>query len=67
MEGLRHFSHAHANHICNSFRSAIFTQLQEHTGLGLVDMQLEHAEHDPLASPPPSSCDQKEPILAGGG
>lgn len=53
MEGLRHFSHAHANHICNSFRSAIFTQLQEHTGLGLVDMQLEHAEHDPLASPPP--------------
>lgn len=52
MEGLRHFSHAHANHICNSFRSAIFTQLQEHTGLGLVDMQLEHAEHDPLASPP---------------
>lgn len=24
------FSHAHANHICNSFHSVIFTQLQQH-------------------------------------
>ena len=41
----------HANHICNSSRSVIFTHLQQHKQLSLVHMQPQHAEHDQLTSP----------------